>query len=229
MPIVGEMVLMSNLASQSADSAVWSDFYAPVNAKIVANTEMSASGRLTMVRGKGIHLSIRGMGIEGGVVYVNQDSIFIVDKINKVFVADDYASILGDYKLALEDLQSLLLGLPFKPSASLDSMTWGMVDKGVLNAVQFCMQDSAKAVCSYAERTHANSIDLPSSVMVAAYDLDRDVSPLSLWINYSVNNVKWNEKREIKFRRPSGYKLVNIKALLNALAKEMQASATDHI
>lgn len=229
MPALGEMALMSDLALQLGDSAaVWEDFYAPVSVNISAGGEMSASGRLTMLRGKGIFLSIRALGIEGGIVCINQDSIFAVDKVNKVFVADDYASVLGKYELTLENLQDILLGRTFMPTNSLDSITWGIVDNGTLNAVQFDMPDSAKAICSYSKRANANGIEMPSSASIQPYVPDKNEPSLSLLINYNVNNVKWNENREIKFRRPSGYRLINIKALMKALEQEMQTSATEY-
>ncbi|MDE6395941.1 MAG: DUF4292 domain-containing protein, partial [Muribaculaceae bacterium] len=81
---------------------------------------MSASGRATMIRDSLVHISIRFIGMEVGVVRATPDSVFLVDKYHKIYFAEPLSTLLGSRgkDLTLGDLQDMMLGLREVPAGS---------------------------------------------------------------------------------------------------------------
>lgn len=72
--------------------------------------EISASMQMRMLNNRYIYISLRGgMGIEGGKIYITPDSLFIIDKINKCYVADKMSTFTAGIPISLESLQNILL------------------------------------------------------------------------------------------------------------------------
>lgn len=95
----------------------WTSLYAPVSLRLSKPTSFSISGRATMVYGEYIHISLRVLGIEAGVVYVDNDSAFIVDKFHRMAVAAPLKTITSATSITLSDLQGILLGQAVYPGA----------------------------------------------------------------------------------------------------------------
>lgn len=86
----------------------WSDLYVPVKLELTEPSRMSISGRATMVRDKSVYLSLRMIGMEVATVYIDADSIFATEKMNRQMVGVDYDRVMG--RLTIGELQDLLLG-----------------------------------------------------------------------------------------------------------------------
>lgn len=114
-----ERTVAAKRTKQAADLAAtyspWTTFYAPMSLNLSKPVSFSCSGRATMEYGKYIHLSLRFLGIEAGVVYVDSDSAFVVDKYHRVAVAAPIAALTSRTSLTLEDLQGILLGQAVYP------------------------------------------------------------------------------------------------------------------
>lgn len=91
----------------------WSTLSVPVKIELNAPKRFSISGRAYMDRDKSVLLSLRMLGLEVATVYVDNDSIFITEKLHKYYIAEDVESLLAGYPVTVADLQSLFLGQAF--------------------------------------------------------------------------------------------------------------------
>lgn len=91
------------------------DFYAPFSIKIKKPASLSMSGRATMIAGQSIKLSMRMLGIEVALAYVNNDSTWLVDKFHKMMCVVPTERLTGSSGLRISDLQSIMLGRMFYP------------------------------------------------------------------------------------------------------------------
>jgi len=93
----------------------WTSFYAPFSMRLEKPSRFSISGRATMEYGRNILLSMRVLGMEVGVVYIDSDSVLVADKFHHYLVALPFSSISSRTTLTLSDLQCLMLGRMFYP------------------------------------------------------------------------------------------------------------------
>lgn len=101
----------------------WTSFYAPFSMKLDKPARFSVSGRATMEYGKNIHMSLRILGMEVGLVYIDSDSAYVADKFHRYVVAMPFSAISRRTGLTVADLQSLMLGRMFYPGkGSVDSV-----------------------------------------------------------------------------------------------------------
>ncbi len=93
----------------------WSYVQMPVKISLKSPKNLSVSGRLTMVNNAYINISVRLLGIELAILYIDNDNLFIVDKLNHQYVETSLSVFERAAGLCLSDLQSLLLGQAFVP------------------------------------------------------------------------------------------------------------------
>lgn len=102
--------------SQLADAYnEWSTFYAPFSVRLSRPVSFNFSGRATMVYDKAVNLSLRMLGMEVGVVYLDKDSAIVVDKFHKYYVSAPISSVTARTAITLSDIQSILLGQAIYP------------------------------------------------------------------------------------------------------------------
>ena len=77
-----EVQLYSRLIS---DYKIWSDVYMPVTLSASSPMDMSISGRATFIRDSEIYISLRMIGIEVAVVYINNETGLIVQSYHFSF------------------------------------------------------------------------------------------------------------------------------------------------
>lgn len=93
----------------------WSTFYAPFSVRLSRPVSFNFSGRATMVYDKAVNLSLRMLGMEVGVVYLDKDSAIVVDKFHKYYVSAPISSVTARTAITLSDIQSILLGQAIYP------------------------------------------------------------------------------------------------------------------
>ena len=102
-------------ASMTAAYGMWNDVQMPVRASLRSPMSLSASGKITMVRDRLVHISMRLLGIELAVGSITPDSIHIYDKFHRYLVAESTAALTGGTGISFADIQSALLGRAFVP------------------------------------------------------------------------------------------------------------------
>lgn len=93
----------------------WTSFYAPFSIRISRPVSFNFSGRATMTYGKAVNLSLRMLGMEVGLVYLDSDSAIVVDKFHKYYVAVPISSVTARTSITLTDIQSIMLGQAIYP------------------------------------------------------------------------------------------------------------------
>ncbi len=88
----------------------WHSFRVPVNMALKSPKAVGVSGRLTVVNGTGLNLSIRTLGFEVASLTVVGDSIFAYEKLGKRCVAESVGSLVANIGVSTDDAVRLLMG-----------------------------------------------------------------------------------------------------------------------
>lgn len=113
------------LVASYTDASAWDDLYVPVTFNVRSPKSISVSGRMTMVRGSSISVSLRMLGFEVAGLYADRDSIIVYEKLNKSMVVEPMARLTALTGLTLTDLQDLLCARICYPGAKLDASNVG--------------------------------------------------------------------------------------------------------
>lgn len=100
-------------SSYTISPSHWQQLKMPMSVNIESPKSISISGNVEMVRGTSILLSLRFFGMEVGCLYATQDSVIVLDKINKRYVAESLNGLLADMPITISNVQDLLIGHPF--------------------------------------------------------------------------------------------------------------------
>lgn len=89
----------------------WKSFSAKGKFKLTSDKEsFSASMQLRMVKDKYIAISLRpALGIEAGRIYMTSDSLYIIDKVNKCFIAEELSMFTAGFPVNIHSLQDIFL------------------------------------------------------------------------------------------------------------------------
>lgn len=94
----------------------WAQVTLPVKVRLVAPSGITLSGRATLVNDSLVHVSMRFLGMELGVINMTQDSIWAVDKVHRYMFAESTQTLLGGRNVTLANLQELMLGVDAQDS-----------------------------------------------------------------------------------------------------------------
>lgn len=119
----------------------WKVVSMPVKVSLTAPTSVSMSGRLYMERGSLVNVSLRLLGMEVGVVRIMPDSIYCLDKFNRIALVEPTAQLLKRYDLSFEALQEIMLGRPAIPSQ-------GVINQRNLTRISIAREETGELVVS---------------------------------------------------------------------------------
>lgn len=92
----------------------WENVYVPIKLQLTEPSKFSISGRMRMIKGKSIDISLRMLGFEIGRIFASADSVYAIDKINKRYLAEALPSIINNVLPAsAEVIQDMLIGRAF--------------------------------------------------------------------------------------------------------------------
>lgn len=208
---------------------------------------LSASTQVRMVRGESLQISVRiFLGIEVARLYMTRDSLFLVDKMQRRYVAESL-SVIGDkldQTISLPTVQDALLGRIFlldSPSAEYGMADFEVVESGSsrwsllprrqdarfgyrfdlegtkLLSTQVSSADGDKSVvCRYAGFVKQGASDNFPTNMQLS--LKGLSLPLSLTLGYDASSVAWNGKLSLEKPDLSRYTRVSATQLLKELS-----------
>lgn len=174
------------------ESSEWTTLYAPLNINIEKPSPMSLSTRATMKNGEYIHLSMRFLGMEVAAAYIDNDSIFFVDKYHKYIFAEPLTEVLGQKysNLNIADIQNIFLG-----------------------RTQVNDNPNGKITTSDFVKTPVGLIASYFNVIIETADGDMEGN-----IEWNPASAKWNEpNRSASFKAPSNYQRITSEGLRGAL------------
>lgn len=93
----------------------WTTFKASGKVTIGGTKTFSSSMQLMMVKGKCISISIKPMlGIELGKIYITNDSVIVLNKMEKYYIAENLKMISNGIPLNIDDMQNIFLARMFE-------------------------------------------------------------------------------------------------------------------
>lgn len=225
----------------------WQDVTLPVKVSLTSPKSISVSARAAMKRGEWISLSVRMLGFEVASLFVDRDSVHVVDRYHKAYVSESLSKVFGNSGVSVADMQDLLLGRGFVTGAAGGTFTPSLVtalelipsQEGlmILPAAQpqgfeygFIMSPDANriAAASVSVRgTHSGTIVYTSPVETKQYGYfagDADIQiltgkKLAASLQWNFQSAKWNTGEQRKWSRPSGYNRIDSATLLAKLSK----------
>ncbi len=98
-------------AIEEVESTVWTNVYSPVSVEILSPAQFSCSGRMTMVRGESIYLSLRMFGMEVGSAYSDpSQAVMSLRMPKKIMMEISVAGLLTQAGLSFTEVQEALMG-----------------------------------------------------------------------------------------------------------------------
>lgn len=224
----------------------WSTLSLPVKIELSKPKRFSISGRAYMERDKSVLISLRFLGMEVGTVYVDNDSLFITEKIHKYYVAEGVKSLLGGYPLTIADLQSLLLGQPFMAGkgrlAEADrkslyicdapvSSTWTITPPATADGIDYTFSLSMSTdrlerltvtTADYLPATvvYSDASESPAGTVNSVMNITATAAktPIAASLKWNFRNAEWNSPDLRQWKRPKGYTRLKRKDIINMLS-----------
>lgn len=225
----------------------WTDLYAPITLQLESPKQFSVSGRATMVNGKEIYISLRMLGMELGVIYINEQKLYAVDKIHRQYIEEDLDRLLAGVDVTISDVQNILLGritnfgkgtISVEDAAAFTFLSaddrWiltpvrqikgaelnyiaSRTEPPVLNDISLRIPGKGVLDCSYTDFTDTPAGTV-AGLMTMLAPIDKTEAKAS--IEWNLNDAKWNEGRTVNFKAPSSsYKRININLLIKSIDK----------
>lgn len=106
--------LETRLNTFAAGQMGWNTLQTGGNVKVVGAKSFSSSMQMRMIRGKAIYISLRPIiGIEVGKIVITNDSVLVVDKYHKRYLAEPVSLIANGVPVTVNEMQDIFLGRAF--------------------------------------------------------------------------------------------------------------------
>ena len=221
----------------------WTDFTASGNITVSTTSSLSSAIQLKMVRGKSVSISIRPLlGIEMGKLFIDADSVTIVDKYHSIYMRESVKQFLGS-DMRIEALQNLLLSRPFSiVDGAINSVNaynftatapdangkWEMhpADSNSLFSYFFKMADNnvsqLKVTVNNGQSYSLNySTFKPFSTKIIATEINASVafSGVNAKLNIHYSKANWDNGVNDNIQIPSGAKRYSFAQVMKLLSK----------
>lgn len=222
----------------------WQDVTVPVNVDIVSPKGFSISGRVKMVRGKSVDISLRMLGFEVGRVYATTDSVFGMIKPGKAYMAESLAELLPDMPFTLGNLQDMLTGRMFimgsggltagsfrQFDTELTSFSWIAVPKkhpagmeygftvsldNLLRSLVLGVEKSGVvAQCDYGTAYSDDKAGMLMSEFTLKATAPRQ--KINATLSWRWDKARWNEGASSSWSIPKGYRRVKAADLIKSI------------
>lgn len=202
----------------------WEKLRMPVTVKVTSPSHMSVSGTVTMEYGKSILLSLRMIGMEVAVIYINDDSVLIADKFHKRYFSDKTSLLLAGFDAKVANLQNLLLGRLFQLGETEIPHKIGNFTSEITGNDQWILQAENRQL-QYGFKFYPWNILIGAAFSVAGYDpvtveygMEKSTPygvfassiefsaivkkrPLAASLSWNVDKARWND--DVELRVPS--------------------------
>lgn len=222
------MSVAERLSSLAQSYGQWDELNVPLKVEIASPMNVSVSGRAYLKRDRYVYVSLRFLGMEVINLYVDNDSVFVTDKMNKAYLAEGVGDVFKGVRL--QDMQDVLLGRLFVPGremfsisdfvASADGPTWNLTAKKEIHNMLYGFRMNRDENCpemlwfKYGDRELHLDYALPTETdFGAVMNSDRIVSKLGnqtvdLTLRWQFDKAKTEIDNLPARKIPSGYKRI---------------------
>lgn len=221
----------------------WADMSVGVKCRIREPKSISLSGKMTMVRDKEIHLSLRMLGFEVGGLYIDCDSMYVYEKLNRTLVVAPTSLMTRHTGLTIGDLQDILLGQLMCPGITdganpLDEMSLGVSQDGstltltprissydwhyvlsrsAMPVLQGIIMDISPKVSAKSLYTPPVETDAGLVSPELGLDVRSDKFAVDATLIFNFETASWNTGISPARKIPSGYTPIPLDKLIKAL------------
>ena len=219
----------------------WQTMQTGGNIKLSAGSSFSSSVQVRMVRDQDIFISLRpALGIEVGKLLITADSIYVVDKVHKRYIAEKVSLLTAGVPVTVKDVQDIFLGRAFiigqgtlsndlkdevtaTQAGNNTTVTPNQHYKGYLYAFTYDKSTNIISLNLMPEGGTAHTYQVKYSNVKAtdagkiAHDINVNatIEKKKFDLTLIYKNIDWNGNVKIDHGMPSGYKRMNARDLLS--------------
>ena len=225
----------------------WQDLTLPVKLAVTSPKSITLSGKVTMERGSSINISVRMLGFEVASMFIDTDSIHVVDRYHKAYVSESLTRVFGGGSVSVTDIQDLLLGRGFVTGGGGGSFTPALLTAvDFSNAPEGLMIFPARQPAGFEygfimspdfNRVAATSITIgqthgitvaysspeetPAGGAIAGVTSVQTVGEkdIAASIQWNYGSAKWNSGVRNNWLTPKGYRRLDAASLISSLSK----------
>ena len=225
-PTIDTRDALTRLESIIGSYSQWHSFSAKGRFGISGqDEEISASMQMRMLSNRYIYISLRGgMGIEGGKIYITPDSLFIIDKINKCYVADKMSTFTAGIPISLESLQNILLCRAFgidTGKAAVHADDKGSIGASASDGNGTATKDGISSLCSAG---YDNYIETDAGGVIAttiAIITRLQGSDITMSARYEPSSIVWNAPLNDNLSINHKYRCIDADMLIKQLSNDL--------
>lgn len=240
---LNQQQLDQRLTALAGSQGAWTSMQASGTVKLGGGKSLSSAMQMRMVRDKFIYISLRPMlGIEVGKIVIMNDSVLVVDKYHKRYIAEPISLITNDIPVTVGIMQDILLGRAFV-------LGQGSVNSQNKALVQLTLGDKCYALTpiqqpeafsysfAYDDKNHILSLIVTpkqgeQTPYAATYDnvqttlagniahhtqVSATVGGKGFTLSLDLKNVEWNKQVNVDDSRPTNYKRMNGQDIVSIL------------
>lgn len=217
----------------------WTRIQAPVKVSLLKPEKFSLSGRVYMVRGENIHFSMRFIGLEVAVIDVTRDSVFVIDKYHRKYLAEPIGALLAGAEVSISDIQDILLGRAFingdgalskgalkNVILKKDGDSWSITPKKKIHGVEYSFiynvaDDVMNRLIVTAgkrkvEAKYDSPIETSSGRFMQTLGIETAAGskPIAVKIATTMKSAKWTFKDNVLTHDTEGYERIGVKQIL---------------
>lgn len=200
----------------------------------------SSAMQVRMVRDEVIYISLRPLlGIEAGRLVIKGDSLFVINKLQKLYMAEKVSLLTAGVPATVGMMQDLFLGRAhIMGQGSLNASRQGQVEVVVDGSKRIVKPKAQPRDFSYAfaydEDKHILSLDVKLAKGDAAYSMtygdvrrtlagsiahsikfNTDVKGKPVGLEMDYDQIIWNEAVDTQFSVPANYKRQDARSLMS--------------
>lgn len=246
-PAANEPNVTERLNAIAEATADWSTLSAGGTIGIGGAKSFSSKMQMRMERGKSIYISLRPLlGIEVGRLVVVGDSVIVIDKLHKRYIAANASLLTNGVPVDVTTLQDIFLGRPFvlgegsfakrlvgkvkmtrvdgsmvmEPRKQYAGFTYSFTFNTDNRMTAANVKPSGSKTATYSVKYADVNTSTPAGSVAGSVSAATEVKgqPFELYIDYG--GMTWNESVKIDTKVPSGYTRVDSRQLLNMLGSK---------
>ncbi|MBQ0114356.1 MAG: DUF4292 domain-containing protein [Bacteroidales bacterium] len=236
----------TRVISISQNYGEWNTMQCNGTFRLRGGKSFSSSVIVRMERDKSIFISLRPvLGIEVGRLVITGDSIIVIDKLHKRYVAAAISTLTGNLPATISNVQDLYLGRAFvlgkgtldkanAKNATVTSNSNGynitpeIQAKGITYSFDFdkngCIESLNITTASKSDQTYKVEYDniQPTTAGMVAHSIGINGTAKGTELNFelSYRDITWNKDIKIDTAIPSNYKKIELKSLNSLFTAE---------